>query len=360
MVARVGIDLSEFGDVVAAPFEFAANIASNALPDFVREGIENVAEKAGDFAKTPYGSQVFSLLAGSAYLALTPITGPAIVNLTMAAPGLIAGEDFTTAWTKGAIDALQKLAAVVATLPAGGVAALGLGKGGALLAVRTVALPATSAAMAGSWAMSDDIDKTLKDPDFQAFMNGISDEAKKTGVTPAQVMARLGITAESIGKRFGVRPDVAAIATNAAVHQIVFDPAVFDPLTGQRPAPIFLYPGTSETGTLGLLEAIYNRVPDQDNLDRLNRERARIEAAKVRAAEAAKDADASRVAILQYERFVAQKVAAGKAQLESDIAIAQARRRTAPLTRDLVQKIIVAGALVSPAVLALLLVPRRP
>lgn len=180
----------------------------------------------GDFAKTDVGFQVVAVVSASLSQGLAPLLGPAIVNVAIATPGLVAGDPFTTAYSRGLSDYLTKASVVL-----GGVAG---GVPGA----------------AGSAAIAGQIKKLLDDPDFRGFVQAAGARAAMTGASLAD---SLDLTA--LSQRFGARPDAVALAANGASHQIAFDPEWFDPATGAARDPTAVPTAALTSRELALLLA---------------------------------------------------------------------------------------------------------
>ena len=205
---RIGLDLEELVRVVPGS-------------DWV---LDTGFPALGDFAKTPVGFQVLSVLSGGGYTALAPIIGPGVVVLTTSVPGLVAGDDFTTAFTKGVADSVSKLIFLLPFIAAGPAGA-GL-----------VPLKATVD------RYLKDITDTLNRREFQELIDGIALRAKQEGITAKTLLDRGATTIGEIAGRFGVREDVAAHAVNARTHEIVYNTAEFDIRTGRRYPPFGTLP----------------------------------------------------------------------------------------------------------------------
>jgi len=217
--ARKGVVIgSIFGDAlgaVVAPFVDVFTSAVDRIPggDWARTAIANGASEIGDFAKTEKGFYVISALSGGLAVGVAPIVGPAVVNLAIATPGLVAGDDFTTAYTKGAADYLTKAVRVFGPL---------LGD-------------------SFSKEVSAEAQKLMSDAGFQdavrAASDAVSRAAATTGIRPADVLSGMGLSPDELAARFDTHPDVAAIASNAVLHKPVYDMASFDPTTRSQGAP---------------------------------------------------------------------------------------------------------------------------
>lgn len=217
---RTGLDL---GDLL----DDAVDVSTSAI-DLVPGGgwavqaIKDGTATLGDVARFKFlsldvGFQILSVIAGGMSVGLSPILGPWIVNVAIATPGLLAGDTFTTAYTRGLTDYLEKAAFVFG------------GAAGAATALGPVLGSIGGAASGGGSVVA-----LFENPRFRAFIDGAQKEIAKSGLTPKDAIEALGLQPEKVAADFNVRPDVAAIALNGALHAEVNDLSTFDPLTGQR------------------------------------------------------------------------------------------------------------------------------
>jgi hypothetical protein len=194
------------------------------LGDIVSEipGVGWVANTAipgiGDFAKSELGFQVVSVVSLVGASVLLPVIGPAVIGIAMATPGLVAGDDFTTAFAKGLADSVEKLALVAPLIagPAG-------------LAV-TSTIPLIE-------KYKKDIITTINRPEIKHAIDGASAYAKEHGVTLKSALETLGLTPEKFARDQGIREDVAAHALNANAHESIYNTGSFDAVTGLREPP---------------------------------------------------------------------------------------------------------------------------
>ncbi len=247
-----------FGDAlgaVVAPFVDVFTSVFDRIPgsDWAKDAVSNGASSIGDFAKTPVGFQVISVISGGASQALAPIVGPAIVNVAMATPGLVAGDDFTDAYTRGLVDYTGKAAAILtggaaaSAVNAAGVAAQ-LGLSPAVQAAAQGTASAVAAASAGGASagaimntivgptISREVGKLVALVPFQDAMRSVVEQVRATGVSPQDALKKLGLDPIQVANQFGVRPDSAAIAENALLHVQANSLQNFDPITG-LPSP---------------------------------------------------------------------------------------------------------------------------
>lgn len=273
--------------------------------DWVKETSGDAAKSIGDFAKTPLGFHVLSTISsGGLYGALLPVIGPFAVVITTATPGLVAGEDFTTAYTKGLVDSLGKLAFALGAV--GGVAGLAAG----------------SSAFATIQAYKQEIEDKLNNPELRSIMDQAAAEAKKRGITLRSALDRLGITPEGIAKKIGGRGDAIAHAMNGLAHEEVADPKSFDVLTG---AKIIAVPGGKSDGK--------------------NSAWALIDLLEVQKSGAAPDVIASSES--DYKRALSAEMSpspASPADLLTELLIAQNRGARGPYVDELQQKFEIASA----------------
>lgn len=188
----------------------------------------------GDFAKTELGAHVIGVISVGVSPLLVPIVGPIAVGIGMATPGLLAGDDFTTAFTKGITESVERLVVVLPFVLVAAPAAIGVAAGATAGAAGFLS---AGGAIAAIEKYKNDIVTTINRPEVKNAVNGAAAEAKKHGLTLKNALKTLGITPEKFAREQGVREDVAAHAINANAHEIVYDTSTFDPATGLRHPP---------------------------------------------------------------------------------------------------------------------------
>jgi hypothetical protein len=208
---------------VTAPFAGVLGLGSSAwhlIPGstWVDGAIASGAGWIGDFAKTPLGYQVVSVISGSLSVGVAPVVGPWVVNVAMVTPGLVAGDSFTAAYAKGLSDYLAKLKLITNFVP---------GVGEAVQQIPDSFVDTNIIAPARDLAAN---------PDFQAAIGPAKNAIDSSGLPADQALASIGMTPAQVAARFGVREDVAANMLNGALHRQVFDLNTYDPTTG-RPYP---------------------------------------------------------------------------------------------------------------------------
>lgn len=111
-------DVSAAGQIITHP-EDDWKFAISKGPDMVVDGLnayfikypgavfDFVSKNAKDFAKSSLGKTVLDIATGAIYMMGAPILGP-VMLLSFAVPGLMRGNDFTTAWLQGALGQAQR------------------------------------------------------------------------------------------------------------------------------------------------------------------------------------------------------------------------------------------------------------
>lgn len=206
-----------FGDAFSAVASLVREVPG---ASWIEGAIASGATWIGDFAKTDLGYQVVSVVSGGLSPALAPIIGPFAINVAMVAPGIVAGDDFTTAYSKGLADYMAKAAVVFGGPIAGGAGA-------------AVTAAASAGAPIASTEIAEPIKKLMRDARFQEAMDTVGRELKKAGVTPANVLEKLGLSVPKLAEQFNVREDVLAFAADGVLGAPVADLGSFDPLTGK-------------------------------------------------------------------------------------------------------------------------------
>lgn len=380
---------------VADPFVDVATSAFDLIPgsDWVKETYaKSLAPRLKAMASTPEGLFIIKAFSGMyVFLPLSSVIGATAASVAWAIPGMAQGDSFSEAYTK---ETVARIEAVIEYFVSKELTPAAKDQAGAI----------------GAKEFEEQLSKVAGDPDIRAAMDRALPILKQAGVDPKRVLADLHLTPEEIARKLDVRPDVAALILNALAHQTIYPLGGFDVPTGQN---IQL----PEQATLVALAVESARNPTPENIKRFQDFAALIDSHKIRlvnisariaekkaelAAELAAEPsenlfmrwrNAAKRAALQFEQpFITQTAEAAEAlrvaylkktsplerrQHAEGATNALAARgipasspervflrrfadESSPPARGLLGKIVVAGVLLSPAVLALFLVPRRP
>lgn len=215
----------DFVSVVEAPFKTAAGAVGDVLRvvpggTWIQGAFDSGKTWIGDMARTPWGFTALTLIAGQLEIGIggaaagggaSPIVGaigPQIASVAWGLPGVLKGDCFSSAYVAEFGHRLKQLADYF-----GGSAGLGD-------------------------SVAAEVTQLVNDSAFFDFLTEAKQQAAALGVNvdTKAILRKAGADPNSLAKKFNVRADSAANASNLVLCEQIYDTSSFDPASGAAPA----------------------------------------------------------------------------------------------------------------------------